>query len=754
VIFSAPANAAGKFARAFDSLARAAKANVSGDPDSALPLAEAAADSFRIVKCNSGYLRAREEIIYSLLRAARVQDCIQAAGQQLSEKKLGSYPWLQGQAILWHAACQGYAGNLGLAQQLSDRLLELTETSAYAGQHLRSILWASGFLKSTERNWQDARAGLQKFWEDFYNPYQGHEYYVELAILAEEAEQWHLAFHLHREALGMIERTPDRTWQAYTHYGLAVAAMRVEDLTEAETEFKFADQEFAALSHTATGRSFKMLAEIQWAAVAFQQGRLELAAALLEQVRSLLATVPDTENAFLYYQTLGELHFLRWDLPHAEQALRSALNIAEIELSSLRTDADRVGWEHDTAPAYHTLIELYAKKPEGAIRALEVWEEYLAAPLRRPKLSSSAWNLDRASLNAEPDLRFLQRIRAALPAFKHETVLSFAYLRSGVAAWAFDDHGVNFAWIAGSSEELATRVRNFNHLCSDPYSDLATLRQQGRILYDLLLAPFDRHLEPSRILIVEPDSILSDVPWQALVDPQGEYLGNRFAIVVSPGLGYWLDLRSPAAISPETTTLVVGMPAVASLVASRYPPLPDADREARSVASQFWHSRLLSGTEATSLAIQQALSRSQVFHFAGHAVSGVKQSGLVLASVTGPDGDDDEPTLLSASDLDKALLQRLQLVVLSACTTAETEKGFTGPDTLVRGFLRAGVPHVVASRWPVDSRITERTMAEFYTRLFEGLPIAVALQQAARKLQTQPGTAHPYYWAAFGSYGR
>jgi CHAT domain-containing protein len=143
-----------------------------------------------------------------------------------------------------------------------------------------------------------------------------------------------------------------------------------------------------------------------------------------------------------------------------------------------------------------------------------------------------------------------------------------------------------------------------------------------------------------------------------------------------------------------------------------------------------------------------------VFHFAGHAASGVTQSGLVLASVTGPDGDDDEPTLLSASDLDKALLQRLQLVVLSACTTAETEKGFTGPDTLVRGFLRAGVPHVVASRWPVDSRTTEQTMTEFYKALFQGQPSAKALQQAANTLRLQPGTSHPYYWAAFGSYGR
>ena len=530
--------------------------------------------------------------------------------------------------------------------------------------------------------------------------------------------------------------------------------MRVEDLTEAETEFKSAGQQFAALSHTGTGRLYRALAEIQWAAVAVQQGKLELAAARLEQARPLLAAIPDTENAFRYYQTLGELHFRRGKLPEAEHALRTALNIAEIELSSLRTDGDRLGWERDAAPAYRRLVELYAQKPEATIRALEVWEGYLASPLRKPMLSSSARNLDRASIDSEPDPRFLLRIRAALPAFKHETVITFVYLPSGVAAWAFDDRGVNFAWIAASREELAARVRDFVHLCGDPYSDLATLRQQGRRLYDLLVAPFERHLEPSRLLIVEPDSILSDVPWPALVDPQQEYLGSRFAIAVSPGLGYWLNLRSPAAISPEKTALVVGMPTIASIVASRFPPLPDADREARSIASQFRHSRLLSGTEATSPAIQEGISHSQVFHFAGHAISSVKQSGLVLASLTDSNGNDDEPILLSASDLEKAALQRLQLVVLSACATAETEKGFTGPDTLVRGFLRAGVPYVVASRWPVDSHTTQQTMTEFYKALFQGQPSTKALQQATNTLRIQPGTSHPYYWAAFGSYGR
>jgi CHAT domain-containing protein len=255
-------------------------------------------------------------------------------------------------------------------------------------------------------------------------------------------------------------------------------------------------------------------------------------------------------------------------------------------------------------------------------------------------------------------------------------------------------------------------------------------------------------------LIIEADSILSDVPWLALIDPRSEYVGSRYTIVVSPGLGYWLNLRPAAVISPQRSALVIGMPTITSVVASRFVPLPDADREAQGVASQFRHARLLSGAKVTSLAIRQELSRSEVFHFAGHAVSSAKQSGLVLASVAEPDGSADEPTLLSTSDLEKASLQRMQLVVLSACATAETEKGFTGPDTFVRIFLRAGVPHVVGSRWPVDSHSTEQMMAEFYSRLIRGLPVAQALQQSAEQLRRRPATAHPYYWAAFGSYGR
>ena len=168
------------------------------------------------------------------------------------------------------------------------------------------------------------------------------------------------------------------------------------------------------------------VSEIRWAAVEVQQGRLELAAARFQQVRPPVADGSGTGTAFNFYQTLGELHFRRRDLAEAEKALRNALRIGDLQLSSLGTDADRVGWERDAAPAYRTLVELYVQKAE-AIRALEVWEGYLAGALRGPKLSSFGSDLYRNLERAEPAVSSASsHIRSRLSNMK-ELFLSCSY---------------------------------------------------------------------------------------------------------------------------------------------------------------------------------------------------------------------------------------------------------------------------------------------------------------------------------------
>ena len=74
--------------------------------------------------------------------------------------------------------------------------------------------------------------------------------------------------------------------------------------------------------------------------------------------------------------------------------------------------------------------------------------------------------------------------------------------------------------------------------------------------------------------------------------------------------------------------------------------------------------------------------------------------------------------------------------------------------SLARGFLRAGVPDVVASRWNVDSESTRLLMGTFYDALLSGQSVVRALAYAESQLQQHQTTQHPYYWAAFDALGQ
>ena len=132
-----------------------------------------------------------------------------------------------------------------------------------------------------------------------------------------------------------------------------------------------------------------------------------------------------------------------------------------------------------------------------------------------------------------------------------------------------------------------------------------------------------------------------------------------------------------------------------------------------------------------------------MFHFAGHAISSSAHSGLLLF-----DG------LLSAESLKQESLSAMHLAVLSACDTQDgSDGGLFDADSLAGDFLRAGVPHVVASRWRVDSAATRQFMNLFYRGLLGGASASESIHKAQIGIRSTPGMAHPYYWSAFTAFG-
>ena len=112
------------------------------------------------------------------------------------------------------------------------------------------------------------------------------------------------------------------------------------------------------------------------------------------------------------------------------------------------------------------------------------------------------------------------------------------------------------------------------------------------------------------------------------------------------------------------------------------------------------------------------------------------------------------PLLLDADALRRLKLPNLQLAVLSACSTASGGGGSGGFNNVTEALLRAGVPHVVASRWAVDSVEARAFVEDFYRNALSGESVSDAIRLTSRKMLSNPRTAHPYYWSAFAAYGR
>lgn len=114
-----------------------------------------------------------------------------------------------------------------------------------------------------------------------------------------------------------------------------------------------------------------------------------------------------------------------------------------------------------------------------------------------------------------------------------------------------------------------------------------------------------------------------------------------------------------------------------------------------------------------------------------------------------PDGDDDG--ILTALEVASLDLIGLDLVVLSACQTAQGDLGDDGVLGLQRGFKKAGANSILMSLWKVDDEATQILMTQFYKNLVSGQSKRQSLQSAQRYLREYNSGQYnkPEYWAAF-----
>lgn len=710
------------FAAGVGELARAEKANRGGDPADGARLGARAAGDFAS-GAEAGAARAGLAEVYGLDRQGNIRACSTQLPAIVAAAARHGWHWIGADALLEQANCRASLVDFEGAQAAIARAAAIATAARYpsVGMRARAFLAADvGAPPDAPPIWQRHRALLASYWEAPMRPMWGYQLYMTLAIDSADLGRPHAALAFARGAADRIAHSPERSFQALAWRQVALYAAASGRAELAEAAMQRAKEAFRRLPPTAATANFESICDLELAAEAVQAGAIAQAGTDLARYRQERGR--DAKMAYwdeLAAEVGGEVALGRGRPAEAAREFETATRLNDEAMARLGGNRQRASWEERHLTAYRGLVEA-TLETAGPRAALELWERARGGALAAPR-----WSL-----------------QGGLASLRGAQAVSYAAFARGLAIWRYDDRGVEVKRLAVSEAQLRAAARAFAASCANPGGDPALLRAQARQLYEWLIAPIAAGLDAGRELIIEPDEALGQVPFAALVGPDGRWLGERFVLRYSPGLAWAAAARAGGAgFGARTRMLAVGDPALGT-AADRYPPLPMAAEEARRVAARFRRARVLTGAQATRAAVLTALPSAEIFHFAGHAEVGVDQASLLLA---GRDG----PAPLAAALLKRKRLAHCRLAVLAACATARGSAVLLDPNGLVRALLRAGVPSVVASLWAVDSASTAALSAGFYAALLKGSSPALSIHQAEAAMRRQPRFAAPYYWAGF-----
>ena len=748
-----------KFPEALSELRNAVIASERADYVLALGESRRSQRLFLQTKNEAGLLRARFEEVFALHFSNNAPECAKQAALLVGDARRAHFEWISLQAQIEQGICKNSQGDYGVAQAVLASAARRADSVEYATTHTRAltmaglVAWSEG---NAEAAWSDLTKGLDRCWADSCPAMTMYSLYANLDNFAEDSRQWYLQVALARQALLVLGDDPDHLMRAVEHNRLAKACVLAHIPNLAREEFAIASGLLASVPQTEVTRHYQAGIRIDLAKLASEEGDAVAAYRYLAEVRPQISQIADHYLLMDYYQTLGHLQLKSREIEKAEESLRWAVAFAERQLASLPSERDRLAWRQLSGNTYRDLVELELVRNDPR-SALDIWEWYLGVPLRsaaRPQsgdhhpILGDVFSLNQAGKKAPP-LPNLDAGVQAIHSLHNSTLISFAILSGKTGAWVSDDRGIYFTWIEGNAGDLVILTQRFKRLCSDRDTDVMLLRVHGQKLYKSLLAPLAGRFLAERTLVFEGDSEIVDIPLQALVDEDGGYLVDRFSVTTLPGVYYTSRLRANSHISPDDPVLVVAVPTTNRLSPGRSYPLPDVWEEAAGVVSRFHGARVLSGAELDEQTLSREIGRAVLFHFAGHASGTRSQAGLILAGTPGSPA-----STLNASRILALRPSHAQLAVLSACSTESSgEKGMADPDSLALAFLQAGVPHVVASRWNVDSAITTKFMASFYDSVLAGKSVPQSVRDAGLLIRSLSGVQHPYYWAAFSSFG-
>jgi CHAT domain-containing protein len=318
-------------------------------------------------------------------------------------------------------------------------------------------------------------------------------------------------------------------------------------------------------------------------------------------------------------------------------------------------------------------------------------------------------------------------------------------------------------------KELEEKVNRFRRMLAE--KDLA-FRKPARELYTLLLEPAKEQLKGRTTLVIVPEGVLWELPFQVLHPAQTRYLLEDHTIFYTPSLTALREMiklrrKGNDGSKSSETLLAIGNPAFgikakerveSVLLGGKLESLPGTEEQIRGLARLYrkTHSKFYTGQDASEERVKADAGNYKILQFATHGILNNRNpmySHLVLAQSA---NNNDEDGLLEGREIVQMGLQA-EMAVLAACETARGRVGAgEGIIGLSWAFFVAGCPTTVVSQWKVEDMATKDLMLEFHRLLRlrnrnvkSPITKAAALRQAELKMMRTMSIPHPFYWAGF-----
>ncbi|NET69787.1 MAG: CHAT domain-containing protein [Sphaerospermopsis sp. SIO1G2] len=347
------------------------------------------------------------------------------------------------------------------------------------------------------------------------------------------------------------------------------------------------------------------------------------------------------------------------------------------------------------------------------------------------------------------------------------------------AAYILNSQGNPQGINLGEAEKIEAALNSFRQNVRDSQTPDLQLKKSARKLDQIVMQPIRKLLGNTRKILISPDGELNLIPFEALVDEQGDFLVKNYAFTYLTSGRDLLRLQtsfpskqSPIVMAdpyfnrPAKIAKTENRTRSIDLSQQQFTPLPGTEKEAKAISEMLGIEPLL-GADASKANLQQ-LTSPKILHIATHGFfESPKQenentfddhplllSGLVLAGLrtqqlrTNPNG------ILTALETTSLNLLGTKLVVLSACDTGRGENttgdGIYG---LRRALVIAGSESQVISLWKVDDDATKDLMVNYYKAVLrKNQGRSDALRQTQLKMlrgELGKDYQHPHYWAAF-----